>query len=366
MLIAQAQDLRLYLFAAIFGSMAVGSAAGFLLADYRPGFRFTVSLALVTSLLSVFAIPFFVRTIKLFTDEVKKAYVMLCVGLGIFAVAQIQIPVVNILNAVFWLESGGVATIYVFSAVFVLLAMRKFAKILGVKSVWSSVTLGVAVAISTSLMISFLPHVSTGASELVFDVFQSVTVCNVVFVFFAGMLGLQILPKMSVAYKSAVEWLTVAFYILAFGGLHFLIVRLFLTEADWYLDFSLTIIPFTAGAFAFLIAGYKASLLNVINQPQQSNQVSEIEMVTFLASFASQPSKIESVLDDISSVSAQVKPGEKLSAAQIAVLKNAYLKLQNYLTTSDPIRVYSKQELQGIIKAKFGNKAFDNFNLGAE
>lgn len=74
-----------------------------------------------------------------------------------------------------------------------------------------------------------------------------------------------------------------------------------------------------------------------------------IDLVTSTAGLASNPRAIDGTLDKVRAITARLKPGDALSATDEAGLFAAYLDIEQYLMTNDPIRTFSKQELRARI-----------------
>ncbi len=88
---------------------------------------------------------------------------------------------------------------------------------------------------------------------------------------------------------------------------------------------------------------------NFFGQPKQegSSEIGTIlDLITYAAGLASNPSDIDSILDGVRSITASLGPNEQLPPAQITTLIGIYEKLETYLTTREPIRIITKQSLR--------------------
>ncbi|HRJ06492.1 MAG TPA: hypothetical protein PK096_02270 [Candidatus Saccharibacteria bacterium] len=72
-----------------------------------------------------------------------------------------------------------------------------------------------------------------------------------------------------------------------------------------------------------------------------------LDLVTYTASLASNPTEVDSLIDQVRKVTATHAAQNTLSPAEEATLIHVYLGLERYLTTRDPIRTYTKDELRG-------------------
>jgi hypothetical protein len=85
----------------------------------------------------------------------------------------------------------------------------------------------------------------------------------------------------------------------------------------------------------------------------QSKTVSEptnpLDLVTYAAGLASDPSQIDPMLDKVRGVTAKLGPGQQLSAQDAETVIGVYLQIEQYLTTKEPIRNFDKAELRSKI-----------------
>ncbi|HEX3081776.1 MAG TPA: hypothetical protein VHQ86_00840, partial [Candidatus Saccharimonadia bacterium] len=115
------RTVRIWAVGLVAASVVLGVWAGLALTKYSADFRFTVAIAVMAAGFSLSAIPLFLMGLKNFKAGLKRAYIILCVGIGLFGFAQLQIPAVNIFGWWGWFNSGGTAGIYIFSVVPILL-----------------------------------------------------------------------------------------------------------------------------------------------------------------------------------------------------------------------------------------------------
>lgn len=80
--------------------------------------------------------------------------------------------------------------------------------------------------------------------------------------------------------------------------------------------------------------------------PTKQQTDNALDLVTYTASLASNPMDIDSLLDRVRKISATHSPEKGLSPTDETELFKVYLNLETYLTTSDPIRTFTKQELR--------------------
>ena len=82
------------------------------------------------------------------------------------------------------------------------------------------------------------------------------------------------------------------------------------------------------------------------SQTSLSDAKTVLEMVMNTAGLASNPHDIDPILDDVRSITSNLSPGEPPSAADNQRLIGVYLRLEEYLITSEPLRPFAKDELR--------------------
>lgn len=336
----------------ILGSIGVG----LLVPSRGLEFQITISLSIIAALLNLLAIPFFLKGTRQFKAGLRRAYIFLCFGIGIFGLAQVQLPLVSLFNWSFWINSGGLALPYLLGVIGIFYGIRAFAKLLGIKTLWTSPAIALAATVVISLAATLLPHANVAEDDLSFYLALAISIWNSVFITFAAIAAFLIRKKIGEAYTRSTNWLCVALSVIAFAGWHYSIVQLTMTVGDWYYDYSLTIVPFVAGALALLVAGYTFSAtdaLNTKNVQPQLNASLELDIVLYVASLASNPTDIDVTLDTVRIMTSHRQPGRALSPADKRALADVFRKLENYLLHEDPLRTFSRDELHSGIMKRF-------------
>ncbi len=357
--------VKILAIAAVFGTLVLAILSGLLLKKYATSFRFTVGWAVAAALFSLSAIPFFLTGLRNFKAGLTRAYVILCVGIGIFGIAQLQIPAITLFHWEGWLNSGGAVAVYFVSTVPILLGVRQFARLLAIKTMWTSVMLCVGLSVILAISAAFLPHVKVSTAEAPYHVLLGIVVWNMLFVTFAGVLSVKIRQVVSIVYMKPMTWLAAAMFELAAAGAHFFVVHLLLTDGDWYFDYSFSVVPFAIGGLLLLKAGYEFNKINFnLGEVKAVGEagtgfrkliiVSSLDVVVYTASLASDRRRIDPMLDDVRLLTASLAPGQALSDANQAVLTSVYRKLEEYLTKQEPLRVFTQDGLRENIIQKFG------------
>lgn len=71
-----------------------------------------------------------------------------------------------------------------------------------------------------------------------------------------------------------------------------------------------------------------------------------LDLVTYTAGLASNPADINSLLDTVREITARLGPGQAPTAEDEKQLLGVYLELENYLTTKEPLRSFTRDELR--------------------
>lgn len=345
---------------------ALGILSGFMLGGETTAVRITMVLSVTAAVLNLLAIPFFLNGLKYFKSGLKQACITLCIGIGLFGLAQVQLPLISLFEWGFWINSGGLAIPYLLGVIGIFLGIRLFARLLSIKSLLSSSLLALFVTIIVSVGVAALPHVKVATDELSYDIALALSIWNSVFITFAAILAFRIRQNIGPAYTHSMTWLFRALVIISFAGWHYTVVQLTMTTGHWYYDYSLTILPFVAGAFVLVLAGRS---FNSINMPVETDEVTpvrsrkvqkaapdawlELDIVLYLASLVSNPTEVDVILDDVRLVTAHSQPGQALPEKDKQILARVYTQLENYLLHKDALRVFTLKDLRQGIAKKF-------------
>lgn len=336
--------------------------AGLMLKDKGAEFQVTMTLSVMAVSLNLLAVPFFLLGTRQFKAQLRRAYIFLCFGIGIFGLAQIQLPLISILDLGFWINSGGLAIPYLLGVIGIFYGMRAFTALLRIKSSWTSPLIAFIVTILLSLGATLFPHVKVAEDDLSFYLALALSIWNSVFITFAAVMAFLVRARIGAAYTRSMNWLCTALSLLAFAGWHYSVVQLTMTTGDWYYDYSLTIVPFLAGAFVLLIAGYTFNTTDAFNtkdkrgsEVRAKTQTSslQLDVVVYVASLASRPTDIDVTLDTVRLITSRLRPGQALLPADKHALATVYQKLEKYLMHDDPLRKFSQEELRSGITKKF-------------
>jgi len=352
--------------------------AGLALTDQTSIIRVSVAFSVAAVLLNLIAVPLFLGGLKHFNVELRQAYIILCVGIGLFGLAQMQLPLVNLYGLSFWVDSGALAVPYLVGVICIFWSMRSLSKLLAIKSLWRSVVLALLVTVIISLAASFLPHVEVVTDELTYNIAISLTIWNSVFITFAAILAFKIRQKIGAIYEKSMSWLLRALAILSFAGWHYIVVQLLFTVNDWYYDYSIAIIPFIMGAFSLVVAGFIFGSINLSAIAPSAQQLiatkllttltlaQEFHIIMYMTNLVSNPEDISDIMDEVHLFSSKMLADPSLSPEDLKKVRGLYIKLEEYLLHCDPIRVFTQDELRARIAKRFSLSSSVQTNLWSQ
>lgn len=342
----------------------LGILSGLALNDEPLALQVTMALSVTAATLNLIAIPFFLAGLKHFKAGLKRACIILCSGIGLFGLAQVQLPLVSLFGWGFWIDSGGLAIPYLLGVIGIYWGIRSFTRLLAIKSLFDSPLLALLATAIIAIGVALLPHVAVATDELSYDIALALSVWNSVVITFAAILTFKLRQRIGAAYTRSMTWLFGALVIISFAGWHYTVIQLTMTMGDWYYDYSFTIIPFVAGAFALVLAGYSFNSINILHEEGDTSTSTkrrktipttslELEIVLYLASLVSNPVEVDIILDNVRLVTARSQPGRPLPVKDRQILARVYAQLEDYLLHKDPLRAFVLDDLRKSIAKKF-------------
>ena len=96
---------------------------------------------------------------------------------------------------------------------------------------------------------------------------------------------------------------------------------------------------------------------SIFHDTETKQEVQDVlDLVTYTASLASNPKEVDDLIDQVRKITATQAEDSSLTPKEEATLLEVYLKLERYLTTRDPIRNYTRDELRSRIKPELLTK----------
>lgn len=308
--------------------------------------NFQASLAetVVACILMLAAIFFFLTGLKTFQPRLKVAYAVLSLGIFLIGAAQAQLLYISFywLWDSAWVKAGGTVLPFLLSLIALYASMYLFARALHIKSFWAKLRYVVPITVASGVILSFNPNrFPEFQTDSDFSVYMAVLGMAMAGTVNTLMLARRIKQGLGKAYQSAMNWLVIAFGIYVFVGIHAAVTATFANPAGGYIDYSLW--TFDIFGVALLIA---AIHFNELSRVRLASNASFTDVVTYAALMISDPKEIDVHLDKFRLITAKLTPDEKLSDKDKQTLVDVYLTIEKYLTTREPVRKLSREDIR--------------------
>lgn len=320
-------------------------------------YSYSLSLMCMMGLMTLGAAWFFVSGLDNFKAELRKAYVLLCIAVVAFGFSQSQLVLVAYLDAIWWLTNGLFTLPYLLSFIFFFRGMRQFAKTLDIKTRWTSWWWAITASLAGAIVVILLPYAPTALTYVQHASTVGFITIDGIFFLFATMATLRIMREIGPMYKAAMGWLAAGLVAALLGAIHYVIVEM-VVRVDWYYEGNLTALFLLASAALLLRAGYAVRLINHIPDqyvpevnPSEPSRL--IDIISYSAALTSRPTEIDPILDDLRLVSSGTQVGQALSASQQHTLISVYRRIEDYLVSKEPLRIYTRESLKQAIVQKF-------------
>ena len=304
-------------------------------------------LALATALFSFGAIPLFILALKDFKHGLRRAYTLLCIGITLYGIGQLQFPLFEIIDGSLWVNSGAVILPYILSISCLFFGVRHFARLIGLKGLWLSAWLAYGSAAIIAVLSSLIIN-NEQATVLQFELFLSVILT------FSLSIVIKIKKATAIRYHQSLTLLAASLAMLVVAALHHIATALLLPEDDWYLNSGLTLWPAFIAAFLFMRAGYSFAMIHSKDASLVGN-ASPTDVITYVASFASNPTVAHEFIAELHDITAVPTDSTILLSVeqQESALANLYTKLEDHLTLKDPLQKFTKESLRELVRTRF-------------
>lgn len=353
------KNLRL-MFAGILVATIGVSAASLLLptpADaeisqyYSP---FATSVVLVDVFLAVGSAVLFLVALRNFKPELKPAYRLLAFSTIAVGVGLLIFPYIEyyglwdnlFLNLASYLQ-------YLVGAPLMFFGVLMFYKKVGFKARTPLIAAAAGIVLVSAIH-PFLPY--DGAWEGAFDVlqynlFKIVTIIPFVLYGVTAFMAARLLGRTGQEYRAAFIWLTVGMVFYVLNTLGIILIEVIGYENAYYAD-RLYTIPAILGDLGLLLAGYCFAAIGRQKVASQAQNVNSVDIVIYTAGKVADRTKIDIYLDDVRSVTA-TSGTQQLGPEDQQKLRDAYLKIELFLVSEDPLRSFDKDNLRAEISQHF-------------
>lgn len=314
-----------------------------------------VAICFATFFSQIAALVYFLRSLRVFKQQLRIAYRILAIGILVFSLPAFILPASSMVELDPLALSSYVVASSLVGALLMYVAVRRFSKILQIRSLLTSSLFAFGLAIVLALLSSLLPHVEFLYDEPIIDAIFAGYIAAGTFSAVSALIVLKIRTKLGQLYKTSMAWLAAALFFAAFACLHETLTKLLPVFSEEFFNnyfIYAGLWPFLGTAILFLQASisFRTTSARLIDIPEET---SSVEVVSHIARMASDPSSIDTALDTIREISSVRGAGSKLTAADEARVRNVYLQIEEYLTTKEPLRQYTVEDLRSQLPEKF-------------
>lgn len=365
---------RIYLAWAVIALSLIAGAACFLApvpsSPTYSAFSFYLFLIMtvMTAVLFSGASVIFLSSLNGFTKSLQRGYLLLCIGFILLGLAFIQLPLLVYGGSVEELFKGGTysAILFLVAFTFIILGIRKFAKLFGVRGLTTQVWYYFIPPLLLAFIYAVLPHAPTQTNELKFDINNGFLVFNAWVDAMVVTLLFKIKRAAGVQYAEAFAWMVISFTVMLVAVVGDLILLLPVGDKQWFLIGAAPIIPLYIAGNLMVRAAYSFSKITANNQSKNltattarnffgktlsqsaEDKVSSVDIVVYAANLVSQPQQIDNLLETVRSITSNSN-AQALSDDDQSNLQQTYLAIEDYLVNKEPVRTFTKESLRQMI-----------------
>lgn len=313
-------------------------------------------LGLATLLLHICGAILFLFAIKSFRPSLRSAYRFMAAGALMLVVGIIIITVIQSsgLGEQAW-TTIPIELPFTFMAVAFYVGSRAFARLIGVRSIILKAKLVYVICMVAGIVVGLVFGLSSGSQF--FDSLVALRFFNILLFILSAVLAYKVWQLASPFYKPAFTWLA-----LFLGLTVFHTICGFLRELSWMQWFNEVstviylidgfILSTAAWQFNRLAHAEKSGTFIHSNPVGNASAKTSVDIVIFLASFASNPTQVDPYLDTVRNITSSVT-SRKLSEAEQIKLAEVYLRIEDFLVNKEPLRRFNQKDLRQMIDLQF-------------
>lgn len=312
-------------------------------------------LQLANLLLYIAAAILFLFAIKPFRPSLRGAYRFMGAGASMLLVGII---VIYSLAAVGLSDKPWTPVLvevpFIFMAIAFYVGIQAFARLIGVQSMFTRSRLVYPISVGIGIVVAFIVGMINGQ---VFDVLAGIRSFNLQFFMWGMILAYQVVRLASPFYKTAFTWFAV------FSGMTVLntILGHFQEHpfVSWFVEAS--VITYLVTGFILSMAAWQFNRLAYAekngtfvhqNAGGAANSKTSVDIIIFLAGFASNPTLVDPYLDTVRNITSSVSD-RKLNEGEQAKLADVYLRIEDFLINKEPLRRFNQKDLRQMIDLQF-------------
>lgn len=326
------------------------------------GFHVQLIMNIIVGAAHVTGAVLFLANLDVYKTKLRRAYIILAIGATLTGVGTLQNTLLTLLNM--WStpygSSGLTMLPFLLSGLTLFVAVRLFARLIGVKYLLTRFSVVIPVALLLVVLSTFLPHATPPRmKEEVYDLLVGITVWSGALMIFAGHITHRMQKLVGQHYVHAIKWLKRALVtsgiVLLYVGFYTLIDKGF--DITVYAFNGMTTIVsglvWVRAGYAFALTKYSSKNISLFyalfgqdNTRDDKAFNSVIDMVTSTAGLVSNSRDIDPMLDKVRTITSRLQPGERLSSSDTRELIKVYLEIEEYLVTKEAIRTFTQKELR--------------------
>jgi hypothetical protein len=327
-------------------------------------FHSSLLQSVITVVVQLGAASLFVWGLKGFRHELRVAYGIICAGIVLLGFSNLQLPIVTYfdLSESIYVRGGIITIPYIAPALLVFFGVRLFAKLFQLKTIWMSFWFVMVLAVFCAACAVGLGNVLAPSSGKEFAASIALSAWTAVFLLASTLVVLSVKRIAGPIYQDALRWFAAARVVVTLTGLAYTVVLIFFGDQSAVSKYGYILLPSALSAFLFLRSGYGFKLINEDDARQTAAKtVNLIDVVTFAASQASNPSQIDAMLDPLRLMTAELGGGaHTLTSEQQETLKQIYARIERYLVEEEPLRRLTTEGVRRKCAQYFGIE-YDSF-----
>ncbi len=321
----------------------------------------------------------FLMGIRSFKTEFKHAYLYICAGVLLLALAVFQYTVLGSVNALgsFWVTSGMVELPFVLSIVFMVIGFNKFAQLMGVTGLrrYLGITLGVMVVLCA--LSTLIPSTRPDIDHYTLFVTSILYVSQTVLLISIVPLAYRIRQKAGVLYIPLFAWMFAGFITYSVQMIVQTVALYLMPDTHWYVVYGGTTVFFVIAGACFMKAALELNRISYSEPLNENTRVSffgrpltagdavgkrsSVDAIVYLAQLASNRTAADPILDGLRTVTSNIMDNQELTVSQQAQLVTVYQRMEAYLLTEERIATYTADSLRKRVIQKYRNNSDSYF-----
>lgn len=239
---------------AIAGALAAFVIPGASLSDVV---KQTLAITIFFATINLGAVWMFWTGLKNFKDEIRKAYLPICLGFALSGITLLQIPVVVWMgeDRSIWFQYIASGSILPIAEGLLYIGMRRFAKIGGINSRLLSAKLVIGLCIGFVLLVNIIPRPESGVPDWTMALSLTILATGAVITAVTATITALVRRSLSSSYKRPLAWFIIYLLISTFSCIQYILLQLNSTVEQPYDPRGIGLLVLVLSAVAALQAG---------------------------------------------------------------------------------------------------------------